>query len=92
MLRIADTNPSVGGNSSDSPRGRAAEHSPSWSAGSGQRRPPSSSRSLPSTSQLADLYGVSNNTAYRALLILHDRELITRQQGRGTYVAERPGR
>ncbi|SCG35565.1 GntR family transcriptional regulator [Micromonospora halophytica] len=45
---------------------------------------------LPSTSQLADMYGVSNNTAYRALVILHDRELIIGQQGRGTYVAERP--
>ena len=45
---------------------------------------------LPSTSQLAAMYGVSNNTAYRALAILHDRELIFGQQGRGTYVAERP--
>ena len=45
---------------------------------------------LPSTSQLAQMYGVSNNTAYRALAILHDRELIFGQQGRGTYVAERP--
>ncbi|MFU8853633.1 GntR family transcriptional regulator [Micromonospora sp. SL1-18] len=46
---------------------------------------------LPSTSQLAATYGVSNNTAYRALVILHDRNLIIGQQGRGTYVAERPG-
>lgn len=38
------------------------------------------------------MYGVSNNTVYRALVILHDRELIIGQQGRGTYVAERPGR
>ncbi|MEH0844703.1 GntR family transcriptional regulator [Micromonospora sp. CPCC 205711] len=45
---------------------------------------------LPSTSQLAEIYGVSNNTAYRALVILHDRELIIGRQGRGTYVAERP--
>nr|WP_091609184.1 GntR family transcriptional regulator [Micromonospora mirobrigensis] len=44
---------------------------------------------LPSTSQLAEMYGVSNNTAYRALAILHDRELIIGQQGRGTYVADR---
>ncbi|TDB72035.1 GntR family transcriptional regulator [Micromonospora sp. KC721] len=47
---------------------------------------------LPSTSQLADMYGVSNNTAYRALVILHDRELIIGQQGRGTYVAEPPAK
>ncbi|GAA2195659.1 GntR family transcriptional regulator [Micromonospora lupini] len=47
---------------------------------------------LPSTSQFAEMYGVSNNTVYRALAILHDRELIIGQQGRGTYVAERPGR
>ncbi|MFI6822160.1 GntR family transcriptional regulator [Micromonospora sp. NPDC050187] len=45
---------------------------------------------LPSTSQLAEAYGVSNNTVYRALAILHDRNLIIGQQGRGTYVAERP--
>ncbi|SCL40584.1 regulatory protein, gntR family [Micromonospora pallida] len=45
---------------------------------------------LPSTSQLASAYGVSNNTVYRALAILHDRNLIIGQQGRGTYVAERP--
>ncbi|WP_285789551.1 GntR family transcriptional regulator [Micromonospora sp. NBRC 101691] len=44
---------------------------------------------LPSTSQLATAYGVSNNTVYRALAILHDRNLIIGQQGRGTYVAER---
>ncbi|MFC0031005.1 GntR family transcriptional regulator [Micromonospora chaiyaphumensis] len=80
-------------------------HSPSWSAGSGQRRPPSSSRShqtssgelkpgdkLPSTRELAETYGVHMNTASRALPLLHDRELITGQPGRGTYVAERPGR
>ncbi|WDZ85445.1 winged helix-turn-helix domain-containing protein [Micromonospora cathayae] len=45
---------------------------------------------LPSTSQLATKYGVSNNTVYRALAILHDRDLIIGQQGRGTYVAEPP--
>lgn len=32
------------------------------------------------------------NTASRALSLLHDRELITGQPGRGTYVAERPAR
>ncbi|MER7164762.1 GntR family transcriptional regulator [Micromonospora sp. NPDC000207] len=45
---------------------------------------------LPSTSQLAAQYEVSNNTVYRALAILHDRNLIIGYQGRGTYVAERP--
>ncbi|WP_423202873.1 winged helix-turn-helix domain-containing protein [Micromonospora kangleipakensis] len=44
---------------------------------------------LPTTRQIADEYGVSMNTAYRAMSLLHDRELITGQPGRGTYVAER---
>ncbi|MGX4658422.1 winged helix-turn-helix domain-containing protein [Micromonospora sp. SCSIO 07396] len=43
---------------------------------------------LPSTREIADQYGVSMNTAYRAMSLLHDRELITGQPGRGTYVAE----
>ncbi|WP_091447404.1 GntR family transcriptional regulator [Micromonospora yangpuensis] len=47
---------------------------------------------LPSTSQLAIQYEVSNNTVYRALAILHDRDLIIGHQGRGTYVAQRPER
>ena len=47
---------------------------------------------LPSTSQIADMYRVSVNTAYRAMSLLHDRELITGQPGRGTFVAEQPGR
>lgn len=42
---------------------------------------------LPSTRQIADQYGVSMNTAYRAMSLLHDRELIIGQPGRGTYVA-----
>ncbi|MER5704227.1 winged helix-turn-helix domain-containing protein [Micromonospora sp. NPDC002296] len=46
---------------------------------------------LPSTRQIADQYGVSMNTAYRAMSLLHDRDLIIGQPGRGTYVAERPG-
>lgn len=44
---------------------------------------------LPSTSKLADQYGVSTGTVYRALSLLHDRELIIGQPGRGTYVADR---
>ncbi|MEU2612634.1 GntR family transcriptional regulator [Micromonospora sp. NPDC007271] len=46
---------------------------------------------LPSTSELAKIYDVSTGTVYRALSLLHDRELIIGQPGRGTYVAERPG-
>ncbi|ATO16302.1 winged helix-turn-helix domain-containing protein [Micromonospora sp. WMMA1998] len=46
---------------------------------------------LPSTRELAETYGVHINTAYRAMSLLHDRELITGQPGRGTYVAEPPG-
>jgi len=45
---------------------------------------------LPSTSQLAQLYEVSTGTAYRALILLHDRGLITGQAGRGTYVSDQP--
>jgi GntR family transcriptional regulator len=45
---------------------------------------------LPSTSELAKIYDVSTGTVYRALSLLHDRELIIGQPGRGTYVAERP--
>ncbi|WP_446220818.1 GntR family transcriptional regulator [Micromonospora sp. IBHARD004] len=47
---------------------------------------------LPSTRELAEAYKVHMNTASRALSLLHDRELITGQPGRGTYVAERPAR
>lgn len=43
---------------------------------------------LPSTSELAKLYDVSTGTVYRALSLLHDRELIIGQPGRGTYVAD----
>ncbi|WP_243710381.1 winged helix-turn-helix domain-containing protein [Micromonospora sp. KC213] len=45
---------------------------------------------LPSTRELAESHEVHMNTASRALSLLHDRELITGQPGRGTYVAERP--
>ncbi|MEV4631204.1 winged helix-turn-helix domain-containing protein [Micromonospora sp. NPDC049523] len=44
---------------------------------------------LPSTSQLATQYNVSTGTVYRALSLLHDRDLILGQPGRGTYVADR---
>ena len=45
---------------------------------------------LPSTRELADMYDVSTGTVYRALSLLHDRDLIIGQPGRGTYVAEHP--
>ncbi|MFC4107146.1 GntR family transcriptional regulator [Micromonospora zhanjiangensis] len=44
---------------------------------------------LPSTSKLADQYGVSVTTAYRAVSLLHDRDLVLGQPGRGVYVAEK---
>ncbi|WP_405429399.1 GntR family transcriptional regulator [Micromonospora sp. NBC_00617] len=47
---------------------------------------------LPSTRELAESYAVHMNTASRAPSLLHDRELITGQPGRGTYVAEHPSR
>lgn len=44
---------------------------------------------LPSTTQLADQFGVSVATAYRAVSLLHDRDLVIGQPGRGVYVAEK---
>jgi DNA-binding GntR family transcriptional regulator len=44
---------------------------------------------LPSTRELADMYNVSTGTVYRALSLLHDRDLIIGQPGRGVYVADR---
>lgn len=43
---------------------------------------------LPSTHEIADAYDVSMGTAYRALSLLHERDLIIGQPGRGTYVAD----
>jgi GntR family transcriptional regulator len=42
---------------------------------------------LPSTSKLAEQYGVSVTTAYRAVSLLHDRDVVVGQPGRGVYVA-----
>ncbi|MGW3791288.1 winged helix-turn-helix domain-containing protein [Micromonospora arida] len=42
---------------------------------------------LPSTSELADQFAVSPATAYRAMSLLHDRDLVVGQPGRGVYVA-----
>lgn len=42
---------------------------------------------LPSTSELADQFSVSVATAYRAVSLLHDRDLVVGQPGRGVYVA-----
>ncbi|MEO3742802.1 winged helix-turn-helix domain-containing protein [Plantactinospora sp. B5E13] len=47
---------------------------------------------LPSTSELADIYDTSTGTVYRALSLLHDRDLIIGQPGRGTYVADHSGK
>ncbi|WFE22716.1 winged helix-turn-helix domain-containing protein [Solwaraspora sp. WMMD937] len=44
---------------------------------------------LPSTAQLADLYDVSPATVYRAVSLLHDRDLVVGHSGRGVYVAEK---
>lgn len=44
---------------------------------------------LPSTRCLAEQYGVSEATAYRAVRELHRRELVVGERGRAVYVAER---
>jgi len=44
---------------------------------------------LPSIREIAEMYGVSTGTVDRALSLLHDRELILGQPGRGVYVAEK---
>lgn len=41
---------------------------------------------LPSIRELADMYDVSTGTSYRALSILHERDLIVGEPGRGTFV------
>jgi GntR family transcriptional regulator len=43
---------------------------------------------LPSTAELAEQYEVSVATAYRAVSLLHDRDLVVGQPGRGVYVAD----
>src|SRR3954447_14096511 len=43
---------------------------------------------LPSTAALAGQYGVSVATAYRAVSLLHDRDLVVGRPGRGVYVAD----
>ncbi|HZN71374.1 MAG TPA: winged helix-turn-helix domain-containing protein [Micromonosporaceae bacterium] len=52
---------------------------------SGRWRP---GRQLPSTSRLAEQYGVSEATAYRAVRELHRRGLVVGERGRGVYVAD----
>ena len=42
---------------------------------------------LPSIRELAAAYDVSTGTASRAMVLLHDRELVIGQPGRGVYVA-----
>lgn len=43
-------------------------------------------RRLPTTQEIADEYGVSEATAYRALVLLGDRKLIRGEPGRARYV------
>ena len=45
---------------------------------------------IPPVPQLTETYGVSRNTALRALRVLRDEGLIEVQQGWGAFVAERP--
>lgn len=45
---------------------------------------------LPSTTEFADEYGVSEATAYRALSLLVDRGIIRGEPGRARYVAGDP--
>jgi GntR family transcriptional regulator len=46
---------------------------------------------LPSTREIAGSYSVSMGTAYRALSLLHERDLIIGHPGRGTFVADHSG-
>lgn len=41
---------------------------------------------LPSTAALAAREGVSTSTVYRALSLLHDRDLVEGHSGKGVYV------
>ena len=43
---------------------------------------------IPSTQEVADEYGVSEATAYRALSLLVDRGVLRGETGRGRYVEE----
>lgn len=43
---------------------------------------------LPSTAKLAEEYGVSPATVYRAVSLLHDRDLVMGHPGKGVFVAE----
>ena len=46
---------------------------------------------IPSTTEITETYHVSRNTALRAIKLLRDEELITVEQGWGSFVAGRPG-
>lgn len=43
---------------------------------------------LPSITQLAELYSVNRSTIVRSLSLLHDREVIRGEPGRGTFVPD----
>ncbi len=46
---------------------------------------------LPSERSLAEEYGVAYQTVRHAMKVLRERGLIITRQGRGTFVAPRPG-
>lgn len=43
---------------------------------------------IPSYAQIAELYSVSESTAFRAVALLNDRGLVEGRPGRGVYVKE----
>jgi GntR family transcriptional regulator len=43
---------------------------------------------LPSYKQLSEIYGVSVATIARAISLLHDRDLVYGEPGRGVFVAD----
>jgi DNA-binding GntR family transcriptional regulator len=53
---------------------------------SGELRP---GEQVPSVSELCEAYGVTRNTALRALRLLRDEGLIVVEQGWGSFVADR---
>jgi len=56
--------------------------------GAGRLRP---GEQVPSATVLAAQFGVSRNTAVRALALLRDEGLIVTQRGWGSFVAGEPG-
>jgi DNA-binding GntR family transcriptional regulator len=44
---------------------------------------------IPTTARLCEIYGVSKNTALRAVRLLRDEGLVTSEAGWGVFVADR---